>query len=222
MNSNVKYLLYIFLSGFFHFSLIAVIGIFVFFYLTPLKRYSTVYFALFVVTFLIAESNIEGISNLMRNYTPGAFQIKVDNYAHDENIQNFKADFVESRSWHAIYYIKALLYSIFYLISITYFFNIRERLLIGIQNIFLSFSLILFSFANIISQFPSGGRFYTIAFLFSFIPITSFYSMTKHKNLFHFAFFPLLFFLIVNIRDGFEHITMATFFLILCLCGLIF
>jgi hypothetical protein len=211
-SSKANYLFYIILSGLFHFAIIAVVGIFFAFYFTPFKKYNIIYFVLFIITFLIAEANIEGIVNFARNYSPSAFQSKVEGYVHDDNVQNFKTTFTEGRSWHALYFGKALTYSIFYLTSITYLFNRRDMLLDDNQKIFLSFALILFSFANLINQLPSGGRFYTIAYLFAFIPITIFYSKTKRKKLFHFTLIPLLFFSIVNIRDGFEHITMASLF----------
>ena len=98
-----------------------------------------------------------------------------------------------------------------YLLSITYLLNLREKIFNSNQSIYLSFSLLLFTFANVISKLPSGGRFYSIAFLFSLIPITYYYVRTKNRRMFHFALLPLLFWLVVNIRDGFDQITLATF-----------
>ena len=208
---NISYLSYIVLAVLFHFSFIIVVAIFFTFFFTPLKRYNTVYFGLFLITFVIANSNLELITELVRQYTPAIFQSKTDEYTKDVYVETFKENFMEGRSWHAIYFNTFLNYSLVYLLIITYFFNLKEKLLNANQSIYLSFSLLMFTFANLISTLPSGARFYSVAFLFSLIPITYCYVRTKNQRMFHFAFFPLLFWLVVNIRDGFDQITLATF-----------
>jgi hypothetical protein len=195
----------------FHFSYITVAGIFFAFFFTPLKRYSTIYFAMFIVTFLVTESNVGNITQLIKDYTPAVFLAKAEEYTKEGYVESFRESFTEGRSWHALYYGAALLYSMFYLTFITYFFNQREKLLNGNQVVFLSFALILFSFSNLISQLPSGERFYSVTFLFALLPITDFYRRTKQKVMFHLSFIPLLFWMVVNVRDGFDQITLATF-----------
>jgi len=210
-SKNYRYLIYIALAVLFHFSYIAVAGIFFAFFFTPLKRQNTFYFAMFIVTFLVAESNIGNITQLINDYSPTVFQAKTEEYTKEGYVETFKKDFVEGRSWHAIFFNTALRYSMFYLTFLTYFYNFKDNFLNAEQKIFLSFVLILFSFANIVGNLPSGGRFYSIAYLFALIPITYFYSRTKHKRMFHLSFIPLLFWMVVNVRDGFDQITLATF-----------
>jgi hypothetical protein len=210
-SKNYRYLIYIALAVLFHFSYITVAGIFFAFFFTPLKRYSTIYFAMFIVTFLVAESTIGNVTQLINDYTPTLFQAKTEEYTKEVYVETFRESFAQGRRWHALYYNTALLYSMFYLTFITYFFNLREKLFNVKQEVFLSFTLLLFSFSNLISQFSSGSRFYAITFLFALISFTFFYSRTKHKKMFHLAFIPLLFWMVVNIRDGFDQITLATF-----------
>lgn len=209
--SKSKYLAFIILASLFHFSLVTIVGIYLTFIFTPLNRYTTIYFGLYLVSFLLAEANLGFITEFIRNNSPAIFQAKTDIYTKDVYVETFTANFVEGRSWHAILYEKVLLYSMFFLVIVTYILNKREKIFDNSQNVYFSFALLLLSFANFISQLPSGGRFYKIAFLFTLIPLSFFYSRTKYKKLFHFTFIPLLFWMVVNIRDGFDHLTLATF-----------
>jgi hypothetical protein len=207
---ELKSIYYIFLSVLFHFSYFSVGGIVLFFYFTPFKKYTTMYFVLFVVTFFLAQSNMGSVTELINNLTPSIFKAKTENYTKEVYVESFQTH-KEEYSWHARIYEDVLKYVVFYLISITFLFNLRSKILDLTQNTILSFSLILFSFANTISKLPSGGRFYKVAFLFAFIPITYYYVRSKNKKWYHYTTIPFLFWLIVTIRDGFDHFTLATF-----------
>ncbi len=207
---DVRNLYYVFLSVLFHFSYFSVSGILLLFYFSPLKKYSMLYFALFVVTFFLAESNLGSVTELINNLTPNLFKAKTENYTKEVYVETFKT-IRDDYSWHARIYRDVLKYTVFYLVTITFLFNLRSKVLNVTQTKLLSFTLILFSFANIISKLPSGSRFYSVSYLFAFVSIIYYYEKTNEKSWYRYTTLPILFFLIVNIRDGCDHFTLATF-----------
>lgn len=201
--------LYLFLSVLFHFSYISIVLLFVVFFFTRVSKSITIYFILFIISFLIAEMNVGKLADIVKIYSPEIFKAKSEEYTKEVYVESFKFA-TDDYSWHARIYSKMLLYSMFYLVLIS-FLKLRHITMSQRQSDFFSFALILFSFANVISQLPSGGRFYSLAFLFSLLSICDVYSLFKRKWMLYICIPSLLFWVTVHIRDGFDHFTLATF-----------
>ncbi len=199
--------LYILLAVLFHFSFVILALILTGFRFLPLKKYIIIYFTLFVFSFLVAETATEQLVTIVRNYSPEFIQAKSEAYTKDVYVETFQNK-EKNYTWHAQIYQYVLKYSIVFLLILTFIH--RSKIKNETIIYFLTFALIIFSFANIFSLLPSGARFYKIAYLFSLIPIL-YSSYNGHINkLAKYTVIPLLFWMVINIREGFDLISLGT------------
>lgn len=201
--------LFVLLSILFHFAFASLALLFVLFVISRIKRFTSLFLCLFIITLFISSENVGILKRLIIDYTPGVYVSKVEAYTNDIYVDTF-SDVKQHLSWHARWYRRILKYSIFFMIIITYMGIRRINNYEKIQEIYLSYGLLLLSYSNVVSLLPSGGRYYLVAYLFALVPIAYVYGRSCLQKWFHFTVYPLLFWTVINIRDGFDHMTLAT------------
>lgn len=124
-----------------------------------------IYFFFFAATIFISEINIERFNQLFEAYLPEQFVEQSEGYRLVEKIEEYKKGSDTKVVWYARWYAKALKYALFGLL-ILFFFKARNKIYQykGLLNLF-SFTLLFYGFANILSTFPAGGRFMSLAAL---------------------------------------------------------
>ncbi len=126
----------------------------------------TVYFGLFISTFFIAEIDLRAFNQFMESYAPLSLQEQTASYRGERYVEEFRTGETDN-VWYAVYYVRALSWAIMGFLVILFvkgrdFFRENRYWL----NLY-SFTLLLYSAANLLSTLPSGGRFLVVANLFS-------------------------------------------------------
>ena len=178
-----------------------------------LPKKTTIYFIFLMVTAIISEINLDGLRSLL-SFLPSVFQYRINYYTDSAYALSVLED-VKTLTWHvkfSDYALKGVIYS--FIIAI--FFSGRRKLK-NEDQLYTLFSLSLFmiGWANISSLVPSGGRFLTIANILTFAFLILYFSELKIPKLVNkiklFAIPFLLFFIIYNIRVGFDYMGFSTF-----------
>ena len=200
-----KYLLFSVLASFMHFSYILPLGILGVYILAGNRTY--LYFILFIATFFIKELNISQVSELLTNNLPDIFQPKVKSYTNLDYIEVLNEE-IEKVNWYVKMYEAALKWSVVAFLTAIFFTG--KKLWAGnrqFNNLF-SFSLLMYSVANIFSLLPSGGRFLSLANLFALAFIVLHVQFAQPNRIFRrttqVALPALLLFNIVSIRAAFD------------------
>ncbi|MFC4871569.1 hypothetical protein [Negadavirga shengliensis] len=198
--------LFILLSLLTHYAFIipVVLLVFHFFYRIPYQ----ILFFIFLATFSISEVDFGALNERLKSYTPSFLEHRVDAYVSEEYAEK-RASKSETRSWHAKFYGKALKWSIFVLIAFLY---VKRKPVFGPYLFFgrlFSFTLLLYSFANIASMVPSGARYMTVTNLFAMgllflVYISVGKSLKMNRVLLILTPF-LLFYGLVSLRSGADY-----------------
>jgi len=147
-----------------------------------------VLFYIFIITFtlsLFLDTNSFDVSFIGRSgVLPTAVSDRVDYINSDE-----VTDIVESRANNSLFvavsiYFKYMI-SIYVLIAIIYIKKIIKNSSGNLKeiNLLFSFVLLYYSFANLASTMPSGGRYMQIGHIFLFILICRLYRVHKSKKI---------------------------------------
>jgi hypothetical protein len=208
-------ILFILLSPLCHFSFSIAVVIFLIYLI--LGNRTTVYFYFFLVSFFLAELDLDVVRENF-NFLPEIFSKRVNDYTSEEyveTIEKYGSTKKEGINWYVIYYTKSL-NAFLLLFSILVFYKNKKDLSENktINNLF-SFSLLFFGISNIISSVPSVGRFFSLAemislsfFYFFFQNNTKLYN--SYLDYFHWSRYLLFFFCIVAFRDGLSYISLLT------------
>lgn len=174
----------------------------------------TLYFYFFVATLFVTNIGLN-LKQTINYGLPAVFQNRVDSYSNEQYIDKLKEKReTKPPNWYKRYYQVGLRW---FLISMAVIaFRYRKSYLrnnLPLISLF-SFALLFFGFANFIAQFPSGGRFTSIAFLFmmAFIYLLldarpQFKAGITIRNL---AIPILLFFIVVSLRFAFDALGVNT------------
>lgn len=190
----------------FHFSFLAA--------LIPLITYLIIgdrikmYFILFIASFFFSEFNITSFNNFVESNVPQVIVERTKGYRHEDNVEKLRAGETNSNMvWYARYYTKALRWTIVFLLTIIYL-KLKQILIQNQQYLrLLSFIFLFFSFANILSTIPSGGRFIVIGNMIALAFMTMLFHNNRKKSqvlIFSHAFSTplLLFFIVISLRVG--------------------
>lgn len=167
----------------------------------------TFYFLFFVTTFFVAEIDLAVINNVIENYTPEAFQDRTVYYRSEDDMGVETVVGEEgSRRWYAVWYTRALNYSVvtlligMYITGKNYFREKQEWM-----NLF-CYVLLFFGVANMLGSISSSGRFVMLAIFFA-LPLIILYlqNVTQEKVMKRFTLVvtpAFLLFIIVSLRIG--------------------
>lgn len=208
LTKNKKYFLFLILSFIYHFSYVTMLTMFIVFWLFKLRNHTRVLFYFFLVSIFITQTNIGVVKSLIEQITPSFFAIKVDTYTSDEYVKGVATQ-VQSLSLHAVYFEKALNIGMYFLLIITYLQTRKQKTSTFFKEIF-SYTLFIYVASNILSILPSGSRFLFYSSLISIIPITIHFQNSNRKQVFSYAYIPLVFFAIVRLRISLYFLTIGT------------
>lgn len=208
-----KYLWFCFLPLLFHFSFLTPLFILLVFKIIP--KNITVLFVLFVVTSFINQLDVTVIKNAFASVAPNIYVERMGSYMVEDRVENLRSGTVFSqKNWYTVWYAKALSISIFFSFCLLYFQQKKAAILTATQLHFFGFALFFYAVANILSSFPSGGRFLFIAGLVSYFFITFCYQNVLSEGLRQKIYYwnlPLLvLFVLVSIRTGFYYNSLTT------------
>jgi hypothetical protein len=200
---------YLILSCAYHFSFLLPVLLFLIYFFLPKRNLLTVSFLFFILSIVVSDSNFEATKQFVVNNSPVFFKSKAEVFTADtyvEIIQKKSNDF----SFHRATYMLAGKYTFYYLLIISFLANRLVLIKTNHYFRFFLFAFIIFGVANIISVLPSGGRFISIAMMFSIIPVYYGYINAKKRYLFHITILPLLYWLIITIRTGFYSLSLGS------------
>ncbi len=208
-----KYLLVSGLSVFMHFSYLLPLGILLIYIFAG--NHTKLYFFLFIGTFFIKELDLTQVGDLLTNNLPKIFLPKVKTYVNVDYAEVLADSFINA-SWFIKVYYLALKWSVVSFLAVI--FLTGQQFLSGNKNhnSLFSFTLLLYSVANVFSLVPSGGRFiilsnlFAVAFIFFYVQYAP--RSKAIKRIIPFAVPALALFCIVSIRMAFD--TMGFFSLL--------
>ncbi|NDA61838.1 MAG: hypothetical protein EBX50_07335 [Chitinophagia bacterium] len=210
---NLKSFGFLFLACAYHFSFLLPVFIFLGYYFLPKKQFLPIAFIFFIISLIVSDFNIEFIKNLVLKNSPKFFLYTMEGYTGDDYIDTLKED-VKTYSFHFAISGIVLKFTLVYLLIISY---IGSRNLLNIKNVYTKYFLfvfILFGVGNFLSVLPSGGRFVRLALLFSIVPIYFGYQNISRirRYVYHVSILPLLFWLVISIRESFYSLSIASVF----------
>ena len=209
-----NYLGFAVLAVFMHFSYVLpllVLG----FHIATGKR-TSVYFILFLLTFFVKEINLTQLGEFLTANLPEIFLPRVKGYVN-EGYASDLSDVYAKANWYVVFYQLALKWSITLLMAGIFFYG--KAFLKANKNFdrLFSFTLLLYSVANILSLVPAGGRFlslsnlFALAFIFFYIQYAP--NTKTIKRLMAVAIPALLLYVTVALRIGIQDMG------ILCIVG---
>jgi len=211
-----KKLIFVPLAVLFHFSyLIPLISVATFF-LVP-KRLGFL-ILVFLGTVVYNEINVQWLANYVEQTEEEKIIERANPYIAQERVEAFRKGELSSGqvNWYVTWYKKGINYMILASFLLIYGLQRTKRLLTKPLHTTFAFALWFYSFANILSTIPSGGRFLSVAQLLALFLILILYQ-NHYRKLFTRYVFPvslpvLLLFIVVAIREGFYYMSVATVF----------
>lgn len=208
-----KYLWFCFVPLLFHFSFLTPLLILLVYKIIP--KNITVLFVLFVITSFVNQLDVTVIKNTFASIAPNIYVERTDSYLMEDRVENLRSGTAFSqKNWYSVWYTKALSISIFISFSLLYFQQKKASFLTGAQLHFFGFALFFYAMANILSSFPSGGRFLYIAGLVSYFFIALCYqnvlSEGTRLRMYYWNVPLLVLFVLVSIRTGFYYNSLTT------------
>ncbi|WP_232835160.1 EpsG family protein [Pleomorphovibrio marinus] len=213
-----KSLIWCFITPFvFHYAFI--VPVLILSLLLVLKNRLNLYFGFFVFSLFFAELDLKLFNAYVEQYVPQQFQERSQSYRSEAKFERAQevrevGDFSVEKSWHAIFYKKALTWSM-YAFLLYYFFRRKHLQAKHPRMVYiLSFVLLFFAFANILANLPSGSRYLSVVSLFTlaFLTINTQNSIgDRLSKRISWVIAPLLlFFFIVSVRQALYFFSVTT------------
>lgn len=210
LDGKGKGLIWTFASVFVHFSFMFPLAALVLFYF--LKNRINFYLGFFILTSFIKELDLGFIRDSL-SFLPGFLQPRVSGYTNLDYAE-FRMDRFQLNNWYIQYSVLGIKWAVYAMALSIYFFHnkyIKQRQ--DLLTLF-CFSLVIYSFANLFSLVPSGGRMIVVAntFMFSFfVMFFSRYNKNRFLTILRFLTIPLLLlFCIVSLRTGMDFYGLVT------------
>jgi hypothetical protein len=212
LEKKSKRLIWSGLSVFVHFSFVLPVAILLLFII--FKNRLNIYFLFFILTSLIKEIDLQQVQSAL-SFLPGFLQSRVTSYTDLEYAETVQIR-DQAVNWYIPFSYQAIKWVIYAMTTFIYLFG--RKILKNKKDLLtlLSFSLLLYGFANISSLVPAGGRFLTVAntFLFPFfiLFITNFPKLKGIVICEALSIPLLLLFCLVAIRTGMDYYGLVTVF----------
>lgn len=210
VHKEKKYIFLASLSVIIHFSFIPISIILLLYYIMGNRPYIYGFFAL--TTFFVAELDLQMIKNIANGLGP-AFEQKVTSYTYHQYVEK-TTELEQESAWFMVVGPRGL----YYMTCISLLLLYRKIRVLNTDHIIyrlFSFSLLILSFSNITSLFPSGVRFRTLFMMFAFSTLFIYfqeYIKRKGLSLINILVLPFaLIFVLIDIRIGAE--SFSTFLL---------
>lgn len=161
-HQKYKYVLVAAVSFFVHFSFFPLVILFLIY--TLFKNKPIIYGSIALITFFIAELNIQQFQEYAA-LLGQASEVKAKAYTGEEYIEKV-SELGGQTAWYIIAITKATQYFVLTTLLIL-FSKTKGKFKNKVTANFYSYTLLLLSFANLASLLPSGGRFYTVFYIFA-------------------------------------------------------
>lgn len=205
INKDKKYLIWCFASIFFHFSFISIAAILAAYLVLPSNlRKPSFFFILFILSTTIKELDISLVREKLLSLGLSSFEDRIMIYTSDTAVEkvneakdNWAGHVILAQNMRHYIYIILLAFS---------FIILKYKSRTDIKNIFCLTSL-LYSFANIASLVPSGGRFMYIAQMMVLVLTLRFYIIPiniRMRSLLNILSLALIFPAIFSFRVGMD------------------
>lgn len=215
MEKDRSKLIWVILTPLFHFSflyitVLSILFIVLFSRIKNIDRYIRISAIIFVATLFMNSLNLSSVESFLTNLSPSGFAKRIEVYTNEDYA------ILIQQSWaQANWYLNAsnIIMSWGLAIIMISLVPKKNRVKYGIDTLLL-YSLLIGSFANIVSSIPSGDRFSTVANMFS-VPIFLLYLFKKQIPIPKYIFivaFALCIPLIVELRKGFDYYSISLFF----------
>lgn len=205
-------LLFLYASFLVHFSFLLPIGIFIIYRIVGDR--TSIYFILFVISLFISEINISAINSFFINYLPDILIERSSGYFIDAEVEGVRQAKEDSLlNWYAIWYTRVLSWSLIIILIYLYVFRLNLLKLRRLNGLF-SLILLMYTFANILVNIPSGSRFLNFPFFLSLVLIISyldyFLKDIDFRSIIKILSPAFIFFCLVVIRKGFYYTSVTT------------
>ncbi|MCF6351469.1 MAG: EpsG family protein [Cyclobacteriaceae bacterium] len=214
LEGNKKRLIFVLIPVLFHFSFVIPLFSVVAFFFIPKRLW--LFVLIFVATVVYNEINVQWLANYVQLTEEEKVIDRTSAYIDDKKVEEFRSGELKKSTpnWYVGLYRKGINYLVIISFVLIYWLNFKKRILNKGLFITFSFALWFYSFANVLSTIPSGGRFLTVAQLIAFVLIIVFFQ-NSYRKLFQQFVFPvflpaILLFIIVAIRDGFYYMSVST------------
>ncbi|WP_194778194.1 EpsG family protein [Pararhodonellum marinum] len=178
-----------------------------------------IYFYAFLFTVFFAQLDIAVFNSYFERFAPSAINERSSSYRIEKEEDNSAAadEFspkVSEKVWYARYYRPALFWSL-NICMVFFYWKFKDEITRdGFYLKLFSFAFLFFSFAKLLSNIPSGGRFMNMAAMVSLIPLIYFVQNRLDERSIKKLFWvlsPFFFlFIVVTIRTGLYTISVAT------------
>ena len=200
--------------------------------LSPLVHFSFVLPVVLVIVYYFIPKNIWMLAALLvtslffvnltpqavyenRDIAPEFMQNKVKGYTSEVYTASVQVS-KEGLNWYVQGSQNALLLCLYIFIGIVIFKHQQLLKDPRIKSVFV-YGLLLLAVANMVSSIPSMGRFYSVAALILFISFVFIIQAQPHLKLFrqltYILFVPVMLFVVVSVRIGFDYIGLNSLFL---------
>lgn len=182
------------ISILFHFSFMFPVSLLILFVFIP-KRISFLYW-FFIVSSFLSEINIDVVSSTLTNILPGVFHSRIQGYT-SQGYAEVLADEMMERNWRYILYGKSIKWVLIVYLSLIYFNGIKFIKENPAFKTLFCFSLYFMALTNVVSNIPSIGRFFMVAYLFVYAFIFLYLQNApdfRFRKTAHLFAWPLLFF----------------------------
>lgn len=134
------------------------------------------YYIFFIFSLFISSINITQFNKLVDTYAPKSFAEKSAGYRGKENVANFTSGKGrynrEKEVWYSKFFREIQKYTVA-MFLLVFYWSFRKSLSSNRELLrLLSFILLFYAFANILSSLPSGGRFVVVGNLLAFSFLT--------------------------------------------------
>lgn len=185
-----------------HFSFLLPIALLSAFILIPKK--ANIFFIIYLLSWTVQELNLEMINSRLTGLLGGVFDAKISVYANEDYLQSIQES-QQQLSAHVI--IARDLAKYVYLAAIVMIYFQLKKIENPGRLVYIYCAICIFySFANILSLMPSGGRFISLAQMLTLFLMTQVYVVSNENYHFGYKFmaYILIFPIIFAVRAGMD------------------
>ena len=209
---NVRSLWLLLFAILIHWSFILPVCLFIIYLI--FRNRTSLYFVLFVISFILSIVNLDIIRQLFDNYAPSIIKQSRSGYLNEEYNFEIIESYTNAR-WYVVGHIELLKWFIFSSFSYMYLLKLnkikKNKLAFKLFNI----TLLLFIFVNTFSIIDTIRRYYALANMLGISTI--FYYYTNNYSILppfivKIGLLTLVIFVVVRLRMGFEYMGLLTLF----------
>ena len=213
LDKDKKGIIWILTSILFHFSFFVPAAIFLIYLFVP-KNTTMIWLLVFFASSLVRELDLSAVRNAM-TFLPDFLQPRVTSYVGEQYVEKV-LESKDNFGWHVKFAEMSGRYILYAWILIVYLKG-KEWLKLhpSVNRLFL-LGLFLGTFAQILSNIPSGGRYMTLVSMIFYAVFVLFVSdnrMDSKVYLYKYITMPFILFMVIfKIRIGFDYIGISAFF----------